>query len=137
MTTTNNISHRCNKLASTLPFVRPPHLLLFFVRGCFFRANSLFQPQNQDVGKKLGYATLFMVTLPLLAFFAVQHLAVLWGASSPDNWAGAAAILVTNVVVGGYCYSAYLEDLNDPTKKDSAMNDADAPRVGIYKQRVD
>jgi VMA21-like domain len=108
--------------------------LVLLVRLC---DDSLFQPQNQDVGKKLGYATLFMFTLPMLAFFAVQYVATQRGASSPDNWAGAAAIVVTNLVVGGYCYSAYIEDLNDPTKKDSSMNDADAPRVGIYKKRVD
>jgi hypothetical protein len=93
------------------------------------------QPQNQEVGKKLGCATLLMCTLPVAAFFAVQRLAAWRGLPSPDTWAGGAAILVTNCIVAGYCYSAYREDLDDDTKKD--RSDATAPRVGIYKQRVD
>jgi hypothetical protein len=87
------------------------------------------------VGKKLGYATLFMFTLPVATFFVVQYLAAWRRLSSPDNWAGGAAILVTNFIVAAYCYAAYKEDLDDGTKMD--RNDASAPRVGIYKQRVD
>jgi hypothetical protein len=86
------------------------------------------------VGKKLGYATLLMFTAPVITFFAVEYVVKLRNVSNPDNWAGGAAILVTNLIVAGYCYSAYKEDLNDDTKKD---NDETAPRVGIYKQRLD
>ena len=75
-----------------------------------------------------------MFTLPILSFFLVRFVAVSHHFSSPDNWAGGAAILVTNCIVGGYCYSAYKEDLEE---KSNNPNDEDAPRVGIYKQRVD
>ena len=73
-----------------------------------------------------------MFTLPVLTFFAAQ-----WAFSykkEPDNWAGAAAIIMTNIIVGSYCYMAYVEDQENNDKKD---NDANQPRVGIFKQRVD
>lgn len=78
-----------------------------------------------------------MFTLPILTFFVVRYVAVSQNFSGPDNWAGAAAILVTNGIVGGYCYSAYKEDLEEKSNNHNNTNDADAPRVGIYKQRVD
>lgn len=88
------------------------------------------EPENRQVGQKLGIATGFMFTVPILTFFIVQYAAR--GMSNPDNWAGAAAIFATNIIVGAYCYMAYLED-----KDDEKDNDASQPRAGIYKQRVD
>jgi hypothetical protein len=32
---------------------------------------------------------------------------------SPENWAGGVAILTTNLIVRGYCYSACIKDGND------------------------
>ena len=95
--------------------------------------HRLWEPENRQVGKKLGIATAFMFTLPVLTFFAAQ-----WAFSTkqnPDNWAGACAIVMTNVIVGAYCYMAYLEDNENNDNKND--NDTNQPRVGIFKQRVD
>ena len=32
---------------------------------------------------------------------------------NPENWAGGVAIVVVNLIVGGYCYSAFIEDSDD------------------------
>jgi VMA21-like domain len=95
-------------------------------------------PDNREVGRKLGLATGFMFTLPILSFFVVQYLCRNF--ASPDNWAGGAAIVVTNIIVGVYCYQAYIEDLNDSKDGNRGIYDKDSdapPRVGIYKQRTD
>jgi hypothetical protein len=76
---------------------------------------------------KLGIATGCMFTLPFIAFYIATL--VFADKKNPDNWAGAAAIVTTNLVVGSYCYAAYLED--------SAENDEDGPKTGASKQRVD
>ena len=84
-------------------------------------------PENRETAQKLGIATGLMFTLPFIAFYIAtlafsdkQH---------PDNWAGGAAILTTNLVVAGYCYAAYIEDSDE--------NDEDGPKTGASKQRVD
>ena len=68
-----------------------------------------------------------MFTLPFIAFYIAML--VFADKKNPENWAGAAAILTTNLVVGGYCYAAYIED--------SDINDEDGPKTGASKQRVD
>jgi len=90
------------------------------------------EPENREVGRKLGVATAFMFTLPVMAFFVAKY--VFSYKKEPDSWAGGAAIIMTNIIVGAYCYMAYLEDNDKQKNKD---NDANQPRVGIYKQRVD
>jgi len=80
-----------------------------------------------------------MFTLPLLTYFASRRF-LFSDRDEPDNWAGGAAILVTNVIVAGYCYAAYVEDAEERGKDDGGKADsydADRPRVGIYKQRTD
>jgi hypothetical protein len=94
----------------------------------------LWQPHNREVGQKLGLATAFMFTLPLLAFFAAAH--IFRDKPDPDMWAGGAAILVTNLIVGMYCYLAFIEDADEKPPEDDD-NDASRPRVGIYKKRVE
>lgn len=78
-------------------------------------------------------ATACMFTLPILTFY----LAKMYFANypEPDNYAGAAAILMTNVIVAAYCVHAYRQDQHETMDGDE--NDADRPRVGIYKQRTD
>lgn len=88
------------------------------------------QKQNQEVGKKLGTATACMFTLPILAFYLGNHV-LFKDKENPDNWAGGLAILVTNIVVFAYCYSAFQEP------DDEAENDEDGPRVGVFKKRTD
>jgi VMA21-like domain len=99
--------------------------------------HRLLHPDNREVGRKLGLATGFMFTLPIATFFIVQYLCQNF--TSPDNWAGGAAIIMTNIIVGVYCYQAYMEDQNDDSKDSRGIydKDSDAPRVGIYKQRTD
>jgi VMA21-like domain len=92
----------------------------------------LLDPINRQVGNKLGIATGCMFTLPIIAFYLAQYL--FRHADYPDNWAAAAAIITTNVVVTGYCISAFLEP--DDAKSDKDKND-NVPRVGIFKQRTD
>ncbi|KAL7575293.1 hypothetical protein ACA910_001818 [Epithemia clementina (nom. ined.)] len=101
----------------------------------------LLTPENRDVGKKLGLATLLMFTAPILTFYIAQQY-LFRHKADPDSWAGGAAIIMTNVVVAGYCYSAYIEDLDETKENDNKQkllhdNDVSAPRVGIYKQRTD
>jgi drug/metabolite transporter (DMT)-like permease len=77
---------------------------------------------------KLGIATACMFTLPIFAFYL--GLTIFKDKTQPDNWAGGLAILVTNMVVAGYVYSAFQE-------KDDQDNDESRPRVGVFKQRTD
>jgi VMA21-like domain len=77
-----------------------------------------------------------MFTLPIIAFFVAQY--IFRHKAEPDNWAGGAAIIVTNLVVAGYCVAAFLETDEETSKGDKhSAKDADAPRVGIFKQRTD
>lgn len=85
------------------------------------------------MGQKLGIATACMFTLPIIAFYLAQFL--FRNKDYPDNWAAAAAIIVTNLVVAGYCISAFMEP--DDTISEKDKNDDDTPRVGIFKQRTD
>lgn len=80
-----------------------------------------------------------MSVLPVSAFYLVlhvldQHTAI----SNSDNYAAAAAIIVTNIIIGVYCYKALTEE-DDEEEDDKRISDNDVhqPRVGIYKQRVD
>mmetsp|Transcript_17841 Transcript_17841/g.33074 ORF Transcript_17841/g.33074 Transcript_17841/m.33074 type:complete len:94 (+) Transcript_17841:182-463(+) len=88
----------------------------------------LLQPHNRETGQKLGIATGLMFTLPFLVFYITMS-TVFAGKEHPENWAGAAAIVMTNIIVGGYCYVAYIED--------SDMNDETGPKKGASKQRID
>lgn len=102
-------------------------------------------PHNRQVGQKLGLATLLMVTLPFIAFYAALELFADY--AEPVNWAGGVAILVTNLVIAGYSYSALTEEdiivgpngeiVKAQLDKDGDGKDADGPRVGFYKQRTD
>jgi hypothetical protein len=87
--------------------------------------------QNRDVGRKLGMATALMFTLPIAAYFITLHW-IQWS----DGWAAAAAILVTNCIVGGYCYVAYQEDRQDAAAAAATSSSSGKPS-GIYKERTD
>jgi VMA21-like domain len=98
-----------------------------------YLSDRLMDPINRHVGRKLGVATGCMFTLPIIAFFIAQY--IFQHKRHPDNWAAGAAILVTNLVIAGYCVSAFTEE--DDTKLEKNKNDDDGPRVGIFKQRTD
>eukprot|EP00535_Pseudo-nitzschia_heimii_P004029 CAMPEP_0197183280 /NCGR_PEP_ID=MMETSP1423-20130617/7731_1 /TAXON_ID=476441 /ORGANISM="Pseudo-nitzschia heimii, Strain UNC1101" /LENGTH=92 /DNA_ID=CAMNT_0042633843 /DNA_START=88 /DNA_END=366 /DNA_ORIENTATION=- len=87
----------------------------------------LLSPENRETGRKLGIATGLMFTLPFIAFYIAMWM--FGEKKNPENWAGAIAVLTTNLVVGGYCYVAYVED--------SDANDEGGPKKGALKQRVD
>jgi VMA21-like domain len=70
-----------------------------------------------------------MFTCPIIAFYIAMS--VFAQKTHPENWAGGAAIIVTNIIVGGYCYSALTEEDDDDT------NDRCGPRSGTSKQRTD
>ena len=88
------------------------------------------EEQNREVGRKLGIATGCMFTFPIIAFYI--GLWVFKEKEQPDNWGAGLAIIVTNLVIAGYCYSAFSEE--DDEEED---NDASGPRVGIFKKRTD
>lgn len=71
-----------------------------------------------------------MFTAPLVAFYFGMWL--FSNQRNPENYAGALAIVVTNIIVAGYCYSAFMED-DDEDDPD----DARGPRKGSHKQRTD
>lgn len=87
------------------------------------------QPQNRETGKKLGIATGLMFTLPILAFYLSMW--IFEERKNPENWAAGVAILITNIIVGGYSYSALTEE------DDEDHNDRRGPRRGSSKQRTD
>jgi hypothetical protein len=86
-----------------------------------------------------------MVTLPFVAFYAGLHFFA--DKAEPVNWAGGLAILVTNLVIAGYSYSALTEEdiivgpngeiVKAQLDGDGDGKDADRPRVGFNKQRTD
>jgi len=97
-----------------------------------YKNDRLLHPENRATGQKLGIATGLMFTLPFIAFYTAN-----WAFSDkqyPENWAGGAAIIATNIVVAGYCYAAYIEDLDE---NPDHYNDESGPKMGASKQRVD
>ena len=95
---------------------------------CLYR---LLKEQNRDVGQKLVFTTGLMFTLPIITYFIVNYIVTTYYKDTivnPDNYSGGAAILMTNIIVGGYCYMAYYEDNNEIIEP---------PRVGKFKTRTD
>jgi VMA21-like domain len=122
-----------NRGDETIAIVGSTHAIVSHCSVCSFFFNCrLLHPQNRLVGQKLAIATFCMFTLPILFFFVARH--VFRDKAEPDNWAGGAAILVTNLIVAGYCVAAFSEEDEEAQKN---KNDADGPRVGVFKQRTD
>lgn len=85
-------------------------------------------PKNRETGQKLGIATGLMFSAPILSFYTGM-----WYFSDkkyPENWAAGLAMIVTNAIVAGYCYSAFMEEDDD-------RDDSSGPRHGKMKQRID
>ena len=86
---------------------------------------------NREVGRKLLIATASMVVLPV-ATYVLSEQYLFATKRNPDNWAAAAAIVVTNIIVGVYCYMAFCEkDEDDETQYGGHAG----PKVGIFKHR--
>jgi hypothetical protein len=67
-----------------------------------------------------------MFTVPIIGFYiGMWYFA---DKKHPENWAGGIAIVLTNIIVGGYCYSALTEE---------DEHDSKGPRTGNIKQRTD
>lgn len=86
------------------------------------------------MGQKLGLATGLMFTLPIITYYVSERFFA--EKEHPDNWAAVSAIIMTNIIVGGYCYAAYVED-SEEKAADEKNNKGVPPRVGIYKDRTD
>jgi len=86
------------------------------------------EPQNREVGQKLGLATLLMFTAPVVTYFVAEGF-LFSHKQNPDVWAGISAVIVTNVIVGVYCWSAFSEPDDD---FDETRGTA-PPRVGVFK----
>jgi uncharacterized membrane protein len=99
----------------------------------FYKQHSLLDPQNREVGQKLGIATLLMFTLPIITYYVSERYFA--DKQHPDNWAALSAIVMTNIIVGGYCYAAYVEDSEEKALEEKTKGVP--PRVGIYKERTD
>lgn len=97
--------------------------------------HSLLDPQNRLVGQKLGLATALMFTLPVVTYYVSER--IFAEKQHPDNWAALSAILMTNLIIGGYCYAAYVEDNEEKALEKQQHGSAVPPRVGIYKDRTD
>lgn len=93
----------------------------------------MFQEQNKDVARKLGFATLLMFTFPIIVFYVCFYF-VFNHHEEPANWSGGMAVLAANIVIYGYVYSAFSEPDDFEEKSEG---DEKGPRVGIYKQRTD
>jgi hypothetical protein len=93
--------------------------------------HRLWHEKNRDTGKKLGVATFLMFTIPFLAFWVGTI--IFQNKQNPDNWAGGCAIVATNLIIAGYCYSAFMEEEDEEARYD----DADGPKVGAFKNRTD
>ena len=107
----------------------------------------LLDEQNRDVGRKLGIATALMFTLPFVTYY-VTYYYVFSNRTEPANWAGGAAVLVTNLIIMGYVMVAFAEpdsedEINQKKRGNAALATTTAatgkrhPRTGIFKQRVD
>ena len=99
------------------------------------------EEQNKDVGKKLGIATGLMFTLPFITYF-VSFYYVFYDKTEPSNWAGGAAVLVTNLIIIGYVMVAFHEpdhpeENGQQQQQRGNENDSKYPRTGVFKQRVD
>jgi hypothetical protein len=72
-----------------------------------------------------------MFTIPFLAFYVGTI--VFQDKQHPDNWAGGCAIVATNIIIGCYCYSAFMEEEDEEPRYD----DQDGPKTGAFKNRTD
>ena len=98
----------------------------------------LLQQQNRQVAKKLGLATLFMFTLPITFFYIGQYY-LFTKYQDPTMYSGLLAVVMANVVIFGYVYSAFSEEEDELSEEEKRMgdNDVSGPRVGAFKQRTD
>ena len=81
-----------------------------------------------------------MFTLPIATFYFCYEF-VFYQKPEPANWSGAAAVLVTNLIIVGYVWMAFSEPDDEDEKEkrgnEAVDNDVNYPRTGIFKQRTD
>lgn len=77
-----------------------------------FLIYSLLSPENKETGRKLFIATGCMFTLPILVYYVCFY-SIFSKKAQPENWAGACSILVVNVIIGSYVWSAFSEEDDD------------------------
>ena len=77
-----------------------------------------------------------MFTMPFITYFLCFHY-VFHNKQEPSNWAGGAAVIVTNIIIGAYVLVAFSEPDDPEEEKRGNDNDALHPRTGVFKKRVD
>ena len=87
-------------------------------------------PGNREVVHKLVRWTVIMFTAPFIAYFGCTNLL-----DSGPIWAGIAAIVVVQIVIFGYVFVAFTEDLeidreeeDAPSSSQPASTSADAKK---------
>mmetsp|Transcript_28245 Transcript_28245/g.51130 ORF Transcript_28245/g.51130 Transcript_28245/m.51130 type:complete len:94 (-) Transcript_28245:95-376(-) len=70
---------------------------------------ALASPENRETGRKLFLATACMFTLPIVVYYVCFY-GVFAHKAQPENWAGACSILVVNIIIGTYVWSAFSEN---------------------------
>mmetsp|Transcript_28040 Transcript_28040/g.64192 ORF Transcript_28040/g.64192 Transcript_28040/m.64192 type:complete len:134 (-) Transcript_28040:88-489(-) len=94
----------------------PPHY-------CDSRTSAfkvLFQAQNTETAKILGFTTLAMVVIPVATFYSTMN-TIFSKTAQPTTWAGLAAVFAVNVVLVAYIIFAFSE--KDPEKEGNGSGD--------------
>lgn len=68
-----------------------------------------FSAENRAVTHKLMRFSLWMLLLPLSAFF-FMHYAIFGGDKDTMHWCGLGAVLTCNFIIAAYVYMAFNED---------------------------
>ena len=117
-------------MTATMMMMMMMMMMILTYAAC--ETSSLFQEQNRETASKLGRATLAMFTLPLLVFYVCSNF-VFSEKEDPMMWGGFTAVLMVNVVIAGYVYSAF----NEEDDAEVSDNDESGPRTGAFKRRTD
>ena len=62
---------------------------------------------------------------------------IFYNKAEPSNWAGGAAVIVTNIIIAGYVWIAFSEPDDPEEERRGNDNDALHPRTGVFKKRVE
>jgi len=80
----------------------------------------LFQNQNAGTAKILGITTLAMMFIPVMAFYLTMN-TIFAEHEDPTMYAGFAAVLAVNLVLGGYVVFAFSE--KDPESEEGKVEE--------------
>jgi hypothetical protein len=75
-----------------------------------------------------------MFTIPFLAFYVGTI--VFQDKQHPDNWAGGCANVATNIIIGYYCSSAFMEEEDEEPRYDDQDGRKRPERLKIKRIRT-